>query len=250
MDLLLCNDDGIDATGIKTLESALVDFGHVWVVAPETEQSASSHALTMHEPLRVRQRGDSRWSVSGTPADCVYLAIHHLLPRAPDLVLSGINRGSNLGNDVFYSGTVAAAMEACFQGFASVALSLHIEPEDRENHWQTAAEVAQRVVRGVKDAPLPPQILLNVNVPNVPSSALLGLRVVAMGQRHYAPMVDLRTDPRGRRYYWIGGTHHQFEPIEGTDGPAVEERWATVTPFQPDLTAREAFSVLRTWTDA
>jgi len=250
MHLLLCNDDGIDARGLKTLEAALVDFGQVWVVAPETEQSASSHALTMHEPLRVRRRGEGRWSVSGTPADCVYLAIHHLLPQPPDLVLSGINRGSNLGNDVFYSGTVAAAMEACFQGFPSVAVSLHVEPDDQENHWETAAEVAQRVVRGVQQSPLPPLVLLNVNVPNLPASELRGLKVTAQGQRHYAPMVHIRTDPRGRPYYWIGGTHRQFEPIPDTDGPSIEEQWATVTPFRPDLTAREAFEALRPWTDA
>ena len=249
MKLLLSNDDGIDATGIQTLEKAVGALGTVWVVAPESEQSATSHALTMHKPLRARPRGEGRWAVTGTPADCIYLALHHLLPERPDLVLSGINRGSNLGNDVFYSGTVAAAMEACFNGLPSVAVSLHIEPEDRTNHWETAARVAVRVAQGVASSPLPERVLLNVNVPNVPYEGLRGIKVTALGQRTYAPLVDLRTDPRGRRYYWIGGAHEEFAPIEGTDGPAIEQKWATVTPFRPDLTYAPAFEALRAWAD-
>ncbi len=250
MKLLLSNDDGIDATGIAVLESALGPLGTVWVVAPETEQSATSHALTMHKPLRVTTRGERRWGVSGTPADCIYIASHHLLPEPPDLVVSGINRGSNLGNDVFYSGTVAAAMEAVFNGFPAIAISLHLGPEDREKHWETAGAVARRVVEGVRDNPLPSRVLLNVNVPNVPLDALRGLKVTSLGHRRYAPLVDLRTDPRGRRYYWIGGAHEAFVPIEGTDGPAIEAGWATVTPFRPDLTHIESLDLLRRWVDA
>jgi 5'-nucleotidase len=141
-------------------------------------------------------------------------------------------------------------MEASFNRLPAVAVSLHIEPEDRHNHWETAAEVAVRVARGVSQTPLPEGVLLNVNVPNVPLTELRGLKVTALGQRRYAPLVDLRTDPRGRRYYWIGGAHEEFVPIEGTDGPAVEQKWATVTPFKPDLTYAPAFAALRTWTDA
>jgi len=249
MKLLLCNDDGIDATGIAAMETAVGSLGTVWVVAPESEQSAGSHALTMHKPLRARPRGERRWAVSGTPADCIYLAVHHLMPERPDLVLSGINRGSNLGNDVFYSGTVAAAMEATFNGLPAIAVSLHIEPEDREKHWDTAARVAARVAAGVIASPLPERVLLNVNVPNVPYEKLRGLKVTALGQRRYAPLVDLRTDPRGRRYYWIGGAHEEFVPIAGTDGPAIEQGWATVTPFRPDLTFHEAIPALKAWAD-
>lgn len=249
MNLLVSNDDGIHATGLEALASAMEPLGKVWVVAPEREQSAASHALTMHEPLRVMRRGEGRWAVSGTPADCVYLAVHHLLPEPPDLVLSGINRGSNLGTDVFYSGTVAAAMEACFNGFPAIAVSLHIEPDDREKHYETAAAVALRVARGVRANPLPPRVLLNVNVPNVPEGELRGIRAVALGQRHYHKLVDLRTDPRGRRYYWIGGPHDQFEPDDDTDGPTVERGFAAVTPFRPDLTYQPALDALRTWTD-
>jgi 5'-nucleotidase len=237
MKLLLSNDDGIDASGIQAMERAAAALGTVWVVAPEAEMSATSHALTMHKPLRARPRGEGRWAVSG------------LLPARPDLVISGINRGSNLGNDVFYSGTVAAAMEACFNGLTAVAMSLHIEAEDRHNHWETAAEVAVRVARGIAKTPLPAGVLLNVNVPNVSGERLRGVKVTALGQRRYAPLVDVRTDPRGRHYYWIGGAHEEFLPIEGTDGPAIEQGWATVTPFRPDLTATSAFDALRTWAD-
>lgn len=250
MKLLLCNDDGIHATGLAALEEAVSGLAEVWVVAPESEQSATSHALTMHKPLRVGRRGERRFYVSGTPADCVYLAVHHLLPEPPDLVLSGINRGSNLGNDVFYSGTVAAAMEAVFQGLSSVALSLHLEPEHVERHFDTAAEVARRVVGGLREHPLPDRVLLNVNVPNVPLEELQGLRATSLGRRHYAPLVDLRTDPRGRHYYWIGGAHQEFAALDGTDGPAVEQGWASVTPFRPDLTFEPAMDGLRAWTDA
>ena len=250
MDLLLCNDDGIDASGIAALEEALAPLGTVWVVAPESEQSAASHALTMHKPLRAHRHAERHWAISGTPADCIYLGLNHLLPGRPDVVVSGINRGSNLGNDVFYSGTVAAAMEAALHGLPATAVSLHLEPGDRERHWATAGGVARRVVEGLRDHPLADGVFLNVNVPNCAADAVRGLRATALGRRRYAPRVDLRTDPRGRHYYWIGGSHQAFVPLEGTDGPAIEAGWATVTPLRPDLTAQTALDALRAWSDA
>lgn len=249
MHLLVSNDDGYDAPGIGALADALEPLGTVWVVAPESERSAQSHALTMHKPLRARPRGERRFALSGTPADCVYWAIHHAMPEPPALVLSGINNGSNLGNDVFYSGTVAAAMEGCFQGRPAIAISLH-RPDDRpERHWETAADVAVRIVRRLTAEPLPARVVLNVNVPNVPLRELRGLKATILGERRYAPLVTTRTDPRGREYFWIGGAHVEFVEAPDADGPAIEAGWATITPIRPDLTHHAFLPVLRKWTD-
>ena len=250
MRLLLCNDDGISARGLAALRDALAHDHDVTVVAPATEQSAKSHALTMHEPLRAREVEPGAWAVSGTPADCVYLALHNLLDEPPDLVVSGINRGSNLSNDVFYSGTVAAAMEACLQGAPAVAISLHIEPDDRERHWDTAAHVAQRIVRSTLANGLPPRRLLNVNVPNIPISELRGIKTATLGVRRYSARVDERRDPRGRRYFWIGGDHMHFEDDPASDGPIVEAGYAAVTPLRPDWTDVDAMRTLGSWIDA
>jgi 5'-nucleotidase len=249
MRLLLSNDDGIDAVGLFTLAEALRDVGEVWVVAPDSERSAQSHALTMHKPLRVRQEGERRFAVSGTPADCVYLGLHHLLPAAPDLVVSGVNRGSNLGHDVFYSGTVAAAMEACLQGVPGVAVSLHL-PDGVTPHWATAAAVAARVVRAVEKHPIPGRQLLNVNVPSVPLDQLKGVAAARLGSRSYSARVDERVDPRGRRYFWIGGDPMAFDGDPDADGPTVERGFASITPMVPDLTFGPGLAALRRWTDA
>jgi 5'-nucleotidase len=246
--ILVSNDDGIEAPGIAALAEAMGSLGEVWVVAPDSERSAQSHALTMHKPLRASRRGERSWSVSGTPADCVYFAVHHLMPERPAVVVSGINNGSNLGNDVFYSGTVAAAMEGCFHGVPAVAVSLHRPEPIPERHWETGQLVAKRVVERVL-AGVPPRLLLNVNVPNIPPERLLGVKAAVLGERRYAPMVALRHDPRGREYFWIGGDHEEFVPIEGSDGPAVEQGWATVTPIHPDLTMHGYMPDLRRWTD-
>lgn len=249
MRLLLCNDDGISARGIATLRDALRDTYDVTVVAPATEQSAKSHALTMQEPLRAREIRPNEWSVTGTPADCVYLALHELLDEPPDLVLSGINRGSNLGTDVFYSGTVAAAMEACLQGFPSVAFSLHIEPGDAGRHWETAASVVQRIVAGVQANRLPPKRVLNVNIPNIPLSLLKGIRTATLGTRRYSKRVDTRKDPRGRTYFWIGGEHIDFATDHGSEGNIVQAGYASVTPLWPDWTAPDTGDAIRGWVD-
>lgn len=238
MDLLLTNDDGIDARGLAALERALAHLGTTWTVAPQTEQSAKSHGFSLDVPVRVEPAGERRWSVSGTPADCAYVALHGVLPVVPTLAVSGINHGSNLGNDIFYSGTVAAALEAVFQGVPSVAVSLHKRGRPL-THFDTAGWVAARVVTAVLAQPLPPRTCLNVNVPDVPIDDLRGIRVCAQGWRHYEPSVDARKDPRGKAYYWLGGAHRDFEPIPETDGPLVVEGFATVTPLQVDLTNHE-----------
>ncbi len=243
--ILISNDDGVASPGIHALAEAVADLGEVWIVAPDREQSAQSHALTMHKPLRAHEVGERTFGVSGTPADCVYLGMHHLLPAKPDIILSGINRGSNLGNDVFYSGTFAAAMEGCLQGVASIAFSLHMKfsPEA----FETAKYVARALTQRVLVESLPNRVLLNVNIPSVPRSELKGIHPAVLGVREYEDMVDARKDPRGRPYYWIGGGHDHFAPIPNSDGPLVEQGWATVTPIRPDLTDHAFLPSLERW---
>lgn len=243
---LLTNDDGIDAVGLARLQEAVEGLGECWVVAPATEQSARSHALTMHEPLRVVERGPRHFAVSGTPADCVYLAVHHLLPRRPGIVISGINRGSNLATDVHYSGTVAAAREAATMDIPAIAASLWVR--EAEPDWSVAVVVVRRVAREVVNHGLPPGVLVNLNIPDGTGSAFKGLRVAAMGRRYYQPMVDAKTDPRGRRYFWIGGDHDRFADLPDTDGPLCEAGYATLTPLMLDLTAQAVLPTLSSWT--
>lgn len=245
--LLLSNDDGIDAPGLHALEAALAPVGDVVVVAPATEQSAKSHALTMHEPLRVDARGNRRFAVSGTPADSVYLGVHRLCGGRPDVVVSGINRGTNLGDDVHYSGTVAAAREGALQGIPAVAVSLQVDGKQPggPRHWGTAGEAVRRIVEEVLRNGLPPGCFLNLNVPDV--ARLPGVRAVSLGRRLYEPLVQENRDPRGRAYYWIGGGHLAFCDEPGTDGHAFSRGFATVTPLQPDFTHRDALRALEGW---
>ncbi len=242
MNILLTNDDGFDAPGLRALEAALLGLGTLWTVAPLSEQSAKSHALSMGEPIRALPRGDHGWAVTGTPADCVYLGVNKLLPTPPDIVISGINAGSNLATDVYYSGTVAGAREgACF-GLRALAVSLWIQPGGAPN-WQTAGTLARKVAAELLARPPLPGVLLNLNVPDVLEPR--GLRVTRLGRRHYQPMVDAREDPRGRAYYWIGGDHDRFEGAPDSDGHVCEAGWATVTPLQLDHTALDVLDDLR-----
>jgi len=248
--ILVSNDDGIDSPGLHTLARALREEGHdVWVVAPRFEQSAKSHSLSMHDPLRIDEVGEQTFSVTGTPADCVYIAIHDLLPEPPDAVLSGINRGANLGSDVHYSGTVAAAREGALQGIPAIAVSLVLGPPDEPLHWRTAAAVALRSLRALQAQPLPDRTLLNVNVPPRPLDGIEGLRACQLGHRVYAPKVDHRVDPRGKQYVWIGGPHLRFDGGADVDGAAIAEGWATVTPIECDITDSAELERIRAWTD-
>lgn len=242
MNILLTNDDGFDAPGLRALEAALQGLGTLWTVAPLTEQSAKSHALSMRDAIRALPRGPRAWAVTGTPADCVYLGVNELLPCRPDLVVSGINSGSNLATDVYYSGTVAGAREAACFGLRALATSLWVKP-GQEPHWSVAGEYTRRVAESMLAAPPQPAVLYNLNVPDLLSP--LGLRVSRLGRRHYQPMVDARQDPRGRAYYWIGGDHASFEGPADSDGHLTEEGWATVTPLQLDHTAVHLLDDLR-----
>jgi 5'-nucleotidase len=239
--ILVSNDDGVHAPGVQALASALASVGEVWVVAPDREQSAASHSLSLHRPLRVEQLGPRRFAVDGTPTDCVNLAVNGILPDRPALVVSGINHGANLGDDVTYSGTVSAAMEGTLLGIPSLAVSL--VARDRFE-FDVAAEFATELAKAVVKRGLPPDTLLNVNVPSVPRSAVRGYVITRQGKRRYGDAIVENVDPRGKKYYWIGGGDPGFEPAEGTDFTAVESGYISVTPLHLDLTNYASISQL------
>lgn len=233
MVILVSNDDGIQSEGISALEEALRKLGEVYTVAPDREQNSMSHALTLHRPLRVEEIGSRRFAVDGTPTDCVKLALSGLLPVRPNLVVSGINKGPNLGDDIIYSGTVAAAIEGTLLGIPSMAISL---VTFRDFVFQAAAEFAVNLASRVLEKGVPPGTLLNVNVPPLPKHELKGWRLTRQGKRHYSEKIVERVDPRGRKYYWIGGDDLGFAQEDGTDCVAVQEGFISVTPLQVDLT--------------
>ncbi|HEU5319293.1 MAG TPA: 5'/3'-nucleotidase SurE [Methylomirabilota bacterium] len=240
--LLVTNDDGVHAPGLLALAEALGELGEVHVVAPEREQSACGHALTLHRPLRVQQVGERRWSVNGTPSDCVNLAVLGFLPERPVLVASGINHGANLGDDVTYSGTVSAAMEGTLLGVPSLAVSL-VDGGD----FAQAARVARLLAMRTLVSGLAPKTLLNVNVP---AGAPHGVRLTRLGHRVYSEKVVEQTDPRGRPHYWIGAGPPQWEALEGTDMGAVHEGYVAVTPLHLDLTNHRALAEMGDWPGA
>jgi len=240
--VLLSNDDGVHAPGLAALAAAFPD-DEVWVVAPDREQSASSHAISLHRPLRIVQVGERRFSVDGTPTDAVYLALNHLLRgRPPDLVLSGVNHGPNLGNDVLYSGTVAAAMEGALLGVHALAVSLAAPPPHAFEH---AAAFAAALARRLVAHPPPAPSLLNVNVPAGP---VRGYRFTRLGRRTYGTDVVEKLDPRGRKYFWIG-SEATFQDIPHSDcNTVLDEGIAAVTPLHLDLTHDGLLGELRNWT--
>ncbi len=245
--ILLTNDDGINAAGLEALRQALAPLGRTTVFAPDHNWSAAGHTKTMHKPLRVNRvqlaDGTEAYSTTGAPSDCVALALLGILPQRPDLVVSGINQGPNLGHDVTYSGTVAGAMEAVIAGLPAVAVSL----DSYESHdFSLAAKVAARIVEQVLRRGLPAGVFLNVNVPCLPGGAEpKGIAITRMGRRVYRDVLIERQDPRGRPYYWIGGDTPGGHPDEGTDIGAVANGWVSVTPMRLDLTAREAMAELQ-----
>jgi 5'-nucleotidase len=237
--VLLTNDDGVHAPGLAALEKALAELGDVYVVAPEREQSACGHALTLHRPLRPLKLGERRYSVNGTPSDCVNLSVLGFLPETPVLVVSGINHGANLGDDVTYSGTVSAAMEGTLLGVPSIAVSL-VDGGDFEIAGRVAHLVAMRVLVGG----MPGNTLMNVNVPpQVPR----GIRMTRLGHRVYKEKIVEQADPRGRSHYWIGGGEARWDDLEGTDMGAVHDGYVSLTPLHLDLTNHRALVQLGDW---
>ncbi len=242
--ILVSNDDGIGAAGLKALADSLAGLGEVVVVAPDRERSAAGHSLTLSRPLRASHLEEGWYSVDGTPTDCITLAVMGLLPRRPRLVAAGINHGSNMGDDVTYSGTVASAVEATLQGIPAFAVSL---AGDGDFDFRAAARFARRLGEEILRRGLPRDTLLNVNVPNLPPEAIRGVAVTRQGRRVYSETVIRKIDPRGKAYYWIGGAEPTWEQRGGTDYEAVSDGWISLTPLHLDLTNHQALDVLRAW---
>lgn len=244
MHILLSNDDGYLAEGLTALANALRPYAEITVVAPDRNRSAASNSLTLEMPLRATETENGFIKVDGTPTDCVHLAITGLLSKEPDMVFAGINHGGNLGDDVLYSGTVAAATEGRFLGLPAVAISLVGYPAV---HFETAAHVAATLLQQLIDQPLPKDTILNVNVPDVPLSDLKGYQATRLGQRHKSEPVIASTDPRGRLIYWVGPPGTEQDAGPGTDFYAVNAGYVSVTPLQLDLTWYERIKQLETW---
>ncbi len=249
MRLLLSNDDGILARGLECLERAARPLGDVWVVAPDREQSATSHSLTLHHPLRPIQLGPQRWQVDGTPTDCVMLAIEALLPERPDFVLSGINHGPNMGEDVLYSGTVAAAMEGLALGVPSIAVSfagrvLRADDTLLADHVDNLTKLFAHLT---SLPAFPADTLLNVNIPAVPAAEVKGVRLTRLGRRVFSDSLTPMKDPWGREIFWIGGGSVAWSGSDDSDFRAVKDGYISVTPLHLDLTAKDRLDDAERW---
>lgn len=244
MKILLSNDDGYFAPGLAILAEVLGEFADITVVAPERDRSGASNSLTLDRPLILRQAANGYYFVNGTPTDCVHLAVTALLDTPPDLVVSGINNGSNMGEDTIYSGTVAAATEGFLLGIPALAISL---TSKRGEHYRTAAEVAAELVLRHRNAPLPQPCLLNVNVPDIPYSQLRGYELTRLGKRHRAEGMIKATNPRGETVYWIGAAGAAQDAGPGTDFHATAQQRVSVTPLQIDLTAYTQSDLVNDW---
>jgi 5'-nucleotidase len=250
--ILISNDDGYRARGILALREALRGLGDLTVVAPDRNRSGASNSLTLEMPLRVEKAEDDVYFVQGTPTDCVHLAISGLFPFEPDMVASGINDGSNLGDDVLYSGTVAAATEGRHLGKPAVAFSLHTDGlrGDATRHFATGAHFARLIVERLVSAPLGRATILNVNIPNLPVADVKGIKVTRLGNRHRSEAVIRAEDPRGRPVYWVGPSGKSQDAGPGTDFHAVAEGYVSVTPLTVDLTNHAELETLRSWVGA
>jgi 5'-nucleotidase len=244
MKILVSNDDGYLATGINVLAEALEPIADVVVVAPDRNRSAASNSLTLHDPLRISAAGERRYRVNGTPSDCVHLALTGFLDEEPDLVVSGINHGANLGDDVIYSGTVAAAVEGRFLGFPSIAVSL---VGHRLQHFETAGRVARELVERLARNSLPSDFILNVNVPDRPYEELTGIVEARLGFRHKSEPVVKSQDPHGHTIYWVGPAGPGQDAGPGTDFHALDNGAVAVTPLKIDLTRHEAIARIGAW---
>ena len=244
MHILLSNDDGYLAQGLIALAEGLQEFAEISVVAPDKNRSAASNSLTLEMPLRAHQISNGFIKVDGTPTDCVHLAITGLLETEPDMVFAGINHGANLGDDVLYSGTVAAATEGRFLGLPAVAISMvSSDPQ----YFETAVKVAGKILQRLLEQPLAKDILLNVNVPDLPWSEIKGFQSTRLGQRHKAEPVIKTEDPRGKVIYWVGPPGAEQDAGPGTDFYAVSQGYVSVTPLQLDLTRYDALDTLKEW---
>jgi 5'-nucleotidase len=245
MKILISNDDGILARGLEFLGEVCASVGQVTVVAPDREQSATSHSLTLHHPVRATRRADGAFQVDGTPTDCVLLALGALMPEKPDWVISGVNHGPNMGEDVLYSGTVAAAMEGLAAGIPSIAISYgSFDVEHLDSHRAGLERLLRRIVR-VQN--FPEETLLNINLPPIPGDQVMGVKVTHLGSRVFQEEIARMTDPWGREIYWIGGGRATWSGDENSDFRAVREGYISLTPLHVDLTNYELIEVVRSW---
>jgi 5'-nucleotidase len=243
--ILITNDDGVHAPGLAALLKRVSEVAEVVVVAPDREQSAVGHALTLHHPLRAARISENIFSVDGTPTDCVNLGIHSLLSFRPDLVISGVNRGGNVCDDVTYSGTVAAALEATLMGIPAIAVSL--VTQGAGEHYDAAAACAARLALTVMEKGLPSDTFLNVNVPDLPAELLKVPLITSQGKRSYEGTIVDKVDPRGRNHYWIGTADLSFQDIPGSDYHAVSRGHVSITPMHIDLTNYASINTLKGW---
>lgn len=247
MRILVSNDDGVDAPGIRILAAGLRKAGHeVLMVAPDRDRSGASNSLTLDMPIRVVRHDEHTWRVHGTPTDCVHVAITGMLEHEPDIVVSGINNTANLGDDVIYSGTVAAAMEGRFLGLPAVAMSL-VTADHKGMHYETAARAAVEIVARLRADPLPADTILNVNVPDLPWHDIAGFEVTRLGNRHRAEPCTQQEDPRGRQWWWIGAAGPEQDAGPGTDFDAVRRGCISITPIHVDLTRYQALDHVASW---
>ena len=244
MRILLSNDDGYQAPGLKALAEALATVAEVVVVAPDRDRSGASNSLTLETPIRAYTMDNGFIRVEGTPTDCVHLAITGLLDQEPDMVVAGINAGANMGDDVIYSGTVAAATEGRFLGFPAMAVSMSSHTPE---HYETGAQIALQLVERLKNKPLAPESILNVNVPDLPLAEIKDMQITRLGHRHKAEPVVKELDPRGRPIYWVGPAGPAQDAGPGTDFFALRNACVSITPLQVDLTRHGAIESLRTW---
>ncbi|MGB8634722.1 MAG: 5'/3'-nucleotidase SurE [Rhodanobacteraceae bacterium] len=248
MRVLVSNDDGVDSAGIRVLADSLASVGDVVVVAPDRDHSGASNSLTLGLPIRVHPHGENIYRVSGTPTDCVHLALSGLLDKEPDIVVSGINNAANLGDDVIYSGTVSAAMEGRFLGLPAIAVSL-VTGDSSEFHYPSAARAVLMLMRQLLVDPLPADTILNVNVPDRAWDDIRGFEVTRLGKRHRSAPCVQQTDPRGRPIWWIGPAGKVDDDGPGTDFDAVARGFVSVTPINVDLTRYQALEKVSSWID-
>jgi 5'-nucleotidase len=245
--ILVTNDDGVNSPGLISLFNAMKELGDAHIVAPDRERSAASRSLTMHRPLKVEELKKNVFSVNGTPTDCVAIGINKILTEKPSLVVSGINKGANLGDDITYSGTVSAAMESTIMGIPSLAISLVIDKPSKKSplHFETASRIAVDIGRYILGKSLPYDTLLNINVPNEKMENIKGMQFTRQGKRVYDNAVHDILDPNGNPYYWIGGGEPSWEKGNNTDIQAIQSGYVSITPIHLDLTNYEALQLLK-----
>ena len=242
LNILLSNDDGIDAEGIIVLEEIVRSMGHnIFIVAPDRNQSATSHSLTLTKPLRINEISKNKWETTGTPTDCVLIATHGLINEKMDMIISGINHGPNMGEDILYSGTVAAAMEGHLMGVPAIAISLATYNEkDFSKCKDVIIPIIDYILKFDNNC-----IFINVNIPNKENKKINGIKITELGSRVYSDILIERLDPRGKRYYWIGGSEPTYENIEGTDFEAIADNYVSITPLHTNLTDREVIKTIK-----